>query len=260
MSNIHSTAIIHPKAQVAKSALIGPYCIVGQHVTLDENVELKSHVVIEGKTTIGEGTRIFPFASIGHVPQDLKFKGEESTLVIGKNNMIREHVTMNPGTEGGGMVTKVGDNCLFMVGTHVAHDCQIGNHVIMANNATLAGHVSVGDHAVIGGLAAVHQFVRIGEHAMIGGLSGVENDVIPYGAVMGERAGLAGLNIIGLKRRNFDRETIHGLRAAYTMIFEETEGTLAERAEKVKQEYATIAAVKEIVDFIHTASKRSITT
>lgn len=260
MTQIHSTAIIHPDAKIGKNAHIGPYCVVGQHVTLGDNIELKSHVVVEGRTTIGEGTRIFPFASIGHVPQDLKFKGEESTLIIGKNNMIREHVTMNPGTEGGGMVTKVGDSCLFMVGTHVAHDCQIGNHVIMANNATLAGHVSVRDHAVIGGLAAVHQFVRIGEHAMIGGLSGVENDVIPYGAVMGERAGLAGLNIIGLKRRNFDRETIHGLRAAYTMIFEESEGTLSERAEKAKQEYATIEAVKEIVDFIQTASKRSITT
>lgn len=260
MSNIHSTAIIHPGAKVAKSARIGPYCVIGEHVSLGENVELKSHVVVEGRTTIGEGTTVYPFASLGHVPQDLKFKGELSTLEIGKHNMIREHVTMNPGTEGGGMLTKVGDNGLFMVGTHVAHDCQIGNHVIMANNATLAGHVTVGNNAIIGGLAAVHQFVRIGEHAMIGGLSGVENDVIPYGAVMGERAGLAGLNIIGLKRRNFDRETIHGLRAAYTMIFEETEGTLAERAEKAKQEYSTIDAVKEIVNFIHTASKRSICT
>lgn len=260
MSNIHSTAIIHPGATVANSAKIGPYCIVGEHVTLEENVELKSHVVVEGRTRIGEGTTVFPFASLGHAPQDLKFKGELSTLEIGKHNMIREHVTMNPGTEGGGMLTKVGDHCLFMVGTHVAHDCQIGNHVIMANNATLAGHVTVGNNAIIGGLAAVHQFVRIGEHVMIGGLSAVENDIIPYGAVIGERAGLAGLNIIGLKRRNFDRETIHALRAAYTMIFEETEGTLVERAEKAKQEFSAIEAVNEIVDFIHTASKRSICT
>lgn len=260
MNQIHPTAIVHPQARLAGSVSIGPYCVIGEHVTLGENVRLISHVSIDGRTTVGEGTSIYPFASIGHPPQDLKFKGEPSTLVIGKNNMIREHVTMNPGTEGGGMVTRVGDNCLFMVGTHVAHDCRLGNHVIMANNATLAGHVHVGDHAVIGGLAAVHQFVRIGEHAMIGGLSGVENDVIPYGAVVGERAGLAGLNIIGLKRRNFDRDTIHGLRAAYTMIFEETEGTLAERAEKAKQEFSGIEAVRDIAGFILTAGKRSICT
>lgn len=258
--SIHTTAIIHPNAKLASNVVIGPYCVVGEHVALGENVQLISHVSIDGRTTVDEGTRMYPFASIGHPPQDLKFKGEPSTLVIGRNNVIREHVTMNPGTEGGGMITKVGDNCLFMVGTHVAHDCQLGDHVIMANNATLAGHVQVGDHAVIGGLAAVHQFVRIGEHAMIGGLSGVENDVIPYGAVMGERAGLAGLNIIGLKRRNFDRETIHGLRAAYTMIFEEKEGTLAERAEKAKQEYAGIEAVQDITGFILTAGKRAICT
>ena len=184
---------------------------------------------LPGIPQIGEGTQIFPFASIGFAPQDLKYKGEKSRLVIGKQNIIREHVTMNPGTEGGGMLTSVGDNCLFMVSAHVAHDCHIGNHVILANNATLGGHVLVEDYAIIGGLAAVHQFVRVGRHAVIGGMSGVEHDVIPYGSVMGERASLAGLNLIGLKRRGFDRETIHALRNAYKMLFDAENGTLFER-------------------------------
>src|SRR5215475_7057845 len=170
MPQIHPTAVVAPGARLADNVVIGPYCIIGEHVTLAAGVNLKSHVVVEGRTTIGERTRIFPFASIGHVPQDLKYDGEASSLEIGADNTIREHVTMNPGTAGGGMVTRVGDHCLFMVGAHVAHDCQIGNYVIMANNATLAGHVVVEDHAVLGGLSAVHQFVRIGKHAMIGGM------------------------------------------------------------------------------------------
>src|ERR1700739_1226866 len=181
MPQIHPTAIVAPGAMLAEDVVIGPYCVVGDNAVLGPRVTLRSHVVVDGRTTIGEGTRVFPFASIGLEPQDLKYRGERSELVIGRNNTIREYVTMNPGTEGGGMVTRIGDDCLFMVGAHVAHDCQIGDHVIMANNATLGGHVTLGDYVVIGGLSAVHQFVRIGAHAMIGGMSGVENDVIPFG-------------------------------------------------------------------------------
>ncbi len=257
MTSIHETAVVDAAAKIGADVSIGPYCVVGPDVTLGDRVVLKSHVVVDGITEIGEGTKIFPFASIGTAPQDLKFKGEKSRLVIGRNNVIREHATMNPGTEGGGMETRVGDNGLFMIGTHVAHDCIVGNHVIMANNATLAGHVSVGDFAVIGGLAAVHQFVRIGEHCMIGGLSGVEHDVIPFGSVMGERASLAGLNLVGLKRRGFDRETIHGIRAAYRGLFE-GEGTLEERLAKVLEEFAENIVVQQVADFIRKESKRGL--
>jgi UDP-N-acetylglucosamine acyltransferase len=201
MPEIHPTAIVAGGARLAEDVVIGPYCVVGDNVVLGAGVRLLSHVVVDGRTSVGEGTRIFPFVSIGLEPQDLKYRGEASTLVIGRHNTIREHVTINPGTAGGGMVTRIGDHCLLMVGAHVAHDCQLGDHVIMANNATLAGHVVVEDYALLGGLSAVHQFVRIGRHAMIGGMSGVERDVIPYGQVMGDRARLTGLNIIGMQRR-----------------------------------------------------------
>lgn len=258
MSNIHPHSVIHAGAVIGKDVTIGPFCVVGEHVTLGDGVKLLSHVVVEGRTTVGEATVIYPFASIGHAPQDLKYKGEPSTLEIGKHTMIREHVTMNPGTEGGGMKTRVGDHCLLMMGAHVAHDCLLGDHVIMANNATLAGHIEVGDYAFIGGLSAVHQFVRIGKHAMIGGMSGVEADVIPFGLVMGERAGLAGLNLVGLKRRNFDRETIHAMRSVHREIFEGTEGTLQERAETVRKSHLEHPPILELIDFILTDSKRSI--
>ncbi len=197
MSSIHATAIVEPGAKLADDVRIGPYCVIGAEVELAEQVELVSHVVIAGRTRIGAGTKIYSFASLGGPPQDLKYKGEPSALIIGAKNVIREQVTMNPGTAGGGMVTRVGNNGLFMVGAHVAHDCKLGNNVIMANNATLGGHVEVGDHAILGGLCAVHQFVRIGPHAMIGGMSGVEHDVIPYGLVKGDRARLSGLNYGG---------------------------------------------------------------
>lgn len=255
---IHPTAIIEPGAVIGEGSHIGPYCVIGAEVKLGSHVRLHSHVSIAGDTEIGDGTHIFPFTSLGHAPQDLKFKGEKTRLTIGKNNTIREHVTMNPGTEGGGSLTSVGDNCLFMVGTHVAHDCRVGNHVIMANNATLAGHVTVGDGAVIGGLAAVHQFVRIGAGAMIGGLSGVEHDVIPYGSVIGERAWLAGLNLIGLKRRQLDRESIHAIRHTFKDIFGVAEGTIATRAAKVREQYGHIPAVVELLAFIDTKSHRSL--
>ncbi len=216
-------------------------------------------MVVAGRTRIGAGTRVFPFASIGHPPQDLKYHGEPSTLEIGSNNQIREYVTIQPGTEGGGMVTRVGNDCLFMASAHVAHDCLLGDSVIMANNATLAGHVVVGDHAFLGGLCAVHQFVRIGKHAMIGGMSGVEADVIPFGMVIGNRAHLNGLNIIGLKRRGFSREDVHTLRNAYRLLFA-PEGTLQERVADVEEQFQDNAVVMEIIAFIRAESNRQLCT
>ncbi len=258
MTEIHPTAVVDPSAELGAGTRVGPYCCIGPNVRLGENVELKSHVVIEGRTTIGDETEIYPFASIGHRPQDLKYGGEPSTLKIGRKNTIREHVTMNPGTEGGGMVTCVGDNNLFMVGAHVAHDCLIGNYVIMANNATLAGHVAVEDYAIIGGLSAVHQFCRIGQHAMIGGMSGVEHDIIPYVSVMGGRAWISGLNLIGLKRRGFGKEEIRNLRCAYDILFAET-GVISERIDRVAAKFAESRAVMDIVEFLNADSSRGIT-
>ncbi len=245
---IHSTAILSPKARIGQNVRIGPYCVVGDHVELGNDVTLVSHVSIDGHTSVGAGTKIYPFASIGHPPQDLKYHGEASRLIIGKNNTIREHVTMNPGTEGGGMETVVGDNGLFMMSSHVAHDCRLGNNVIMANNATLAGHVTVGDYVLIGGLSAVHQFVRIGSHAVIGGMSGVENDIIPYGRVKGERAFLAGLNLIGLERRGFDKDQIRLLQRAFNQMFGD-EGTLDQRIETVETDYSDNELIMDMVRF-----------
>lgn len=259
MATVHPSSVVDPKATLEDGVVIGPFCTVGPHVFLGKNVTLVSHVSVDGRTHIGEGTKIYPFASIGHQPQDLKFGGEESELIIGKHTSIREHVTMNPGTQGGGLITSVGDHCLFMVGSHVAHDCRIGSRVILANNATLAGHVVVGDHAIIGGLAAVHQFVRIGHNAIIGGMSGVEKDVIPYGSVMGERADLSGLNLIGLKRANIDRDDIHALRGAFKMLFDAEQGTLQERVQQARQTYQT-KQVMEVLDFLESDSSRSFCT
>jgi len=257
MPQIHPTAIVAPGARIADNVVIGPYCVIGEHVALSAGVSLKSHVVVEGRTTIGERTRIFPFASIGHEPQDLKYDGEASALEIGSDNTIREHVTMNPGTAGGGMVTRIGNHCLFMVGAHVAHDCQIGNHVILVNNATLAGHVIMEDYSILGGLSAVHQFVRVGRHAMIGGMSGVERDVIPYGQVMGDRARLNGVNIIGMQRRGFSRDDIQRLRNAYNFLFGDT-GTLSERVDEVAQRFGGCGPVDDLVAFIRADSNRAI--
>ena len=257
MTNIHPTSIIHQKALIAEGAVIGPYCCIGKNVRLGRNVQLLSHVVVEGHTYVGDGTQIFPFASIGHQPQDLKFHGEESELIIGWKNTIREHVTMNPGTQGGGMATRIGNSCLFMMASHVAHDCQIGDNVILVNNATLAGHVEIGNWAVVGGLSAVHQFVRIGRHAMIGGMSGIENDVIPYGLVMGNRAHLSGLNLVGLKRRKIPNDVIHDLRRAYRLIFAQ-EGTQAERLADVAELFNHVKPVMEIVTFMNEDSSRAI--
>ncbi len=257
MTRIHPTAIIEDGATLGENVAVGPYCIVGSEVELEDGVTLVSHATVAGRTRVGRNTKIFPFASIGHQPQDLKYGGEPSRLVIGENNVIREHVTMNPGTEGGGMLTSVGNNCLFMVGAHVAHDCHIGDRVILVNNATLAGHVEINEWAIIGGLSAVHQFVRIGRHAMVGGMSGVEHDVIPYGSVMGNRARLSGLNIVGLKRRDFSRDEVHNLRKAYRLIFAQ-EGTLAERLADVAELFSESPAVMEVVEFIQTDSSRAI--
>ncbi|WP_334129224.1 acyl-ACP--UDP-N-acetylglucosamine O-acyltransferase [Sneathiella sp.] len=255
MGNIHHSAIVEEGASVDPSAVVGPFCVVGSEVTLDAGVTLKSHVAVAGRTTIGKGTTIFPFASIGHAPQDLKYYGEKSELVIGDDCVIREHVTINPGTEGGGMRTVIGNSCLLMVGAHVAHDCLVGDHVILVNNATLGGHVSLGDYAIIGGLSAVHQFVRIGEHAMIGGASGVETDIIPFGSAMGNRATLGGLNITGMKRRNFTREDIHALRSAYKHLFSD-EGTFAERVKTLPAELAEFPSVRKVLKFVNEESKR----
>ena len=244
-------------ARLGDRVKIGPFCMIGDNVVLGDDVELMGHVVLDGHTTIGPNTHVYPFAAIGQPPQDTKYANEPTELVIGANNIIREHVTMHPGTQGGGMLTRIGNNCLFMVGAHVAHDCKIGDHVIMVNNVTLGGHVQIQDHAILGGMSAVHQFVRIGRHAMIGGMSGVENDVIPYGSVMGNRAHLSGLNIVGLKRRGFKREDIHALRNAYRLLFAE-EGTLQERLADVAQMFDGNALVMELVEFIRTDSSRAL--
>ncbi|MGD9615668.1 MAG: acyl-ACP--UDP-N-acetylglucosamine O-acyltransferase [Alphaproteobacteria bacterium] len=257
MARVHPTAIVAAGAVLADDVVIGPYCLVGEHVVLASGVSLGAHAAIDGRTTIGERTRIFPFAAIGFEPQDLKYKGEPSSLVIGRDNTIREHVTINTGTEGGGMVTRIGDHCLLMVGAHVAHDCRIGDHVIMANNATLAGHVVVDDYARLGGLSAVHQFVRIGRHAMIGGMTGVERDVIPYGQAIGDRARLTGLNIIGMQRAGYSREDIQALRAAYQLLFAEG-GTLSERVEATTERFGGIGPVDDIIAFIRADSTRAI--
>jgi UDP-N-acetylglucosamine acyltransferase len=257
MPNTHKTAIIEDGAKIHPTAQIGAYCIIGANVEIGANVRLESHVVISGYTQIGEGTHIFPFASIGHAPQDLKFKGEKSRLVIGKNNKIREHVTINPGTESGGMLTQIGNNCLFMMSSHIAHDCIVGNNVILANNATLAGHVEVGDFAIIGGLSAIHQFVRIGAHAVVGGMSGIESDVIPYGNAYGERASLKGLNLVGLKRKGLDKDEVNALRNAFKTLFD-NEGNFSDRVERTREEYKSSQAVQEIIEFIKADSSRAL--
>ena len=257
MAKVHPTAIVEDGAVLGAETVVGPFSVVGRDVVLGDGVELVSHVSLAGCTTVGERTKIYPFASIGHPPQDLKYHGEESRVVIGARTTIREQVTISPGTEGGGMITTVGDDCLLMVGAHVAHDCRVGNSVILVNNATLAGHVTVGDHAILGGLSAVHQWVRIGPHSFLGGLSGLENDLIPYGSAIGDRARLGGLNIVGLKRRAFERESIHKLRAAYRMLFSE-EGTLMERVEDVATMFGDEPLVVQVVDFIREGGDRRV--
>jgi len=257
-AEIHPSAIIEDGARIEAGVRIGPFCHVGPKVTLRQGVTLMSHVVVQGICEIGEDTLVHPFAVLGAIPQDLKFKGEETTLTIGKRNRIREHVTMNTGTEGGGGTTRVGDDGLFMAGCHIAHDCQLGNNVIVVNNAALAGHCIIEDEVIIGGLSGVHQFVRIGRGAIIGAVTMVTNDVIPYGLVQAPRGVLDGLNLVGLKRRGVARADITALRAAFQMLAQ-GEGAFQDRARRLGEETES-GYVREIVDFVTGASDRSFLT
>ena len=254
MAGIHPTAIVHPKARLSEAVEIGPYSVVGEHVKLGRGVQVAAHVVIDGQTEIGEGCRIFPFASIGLVPQDLKFKGEESSVVIGKHNTIREYVTVHRGTGPGGGVTRVGDHNLLMAYVHVAHDCQVGSHVILANAATLAGHITVRDFAVVGGLTGVHQFVRIGRHAIIGGCSAVPQDIPPFVSAVGNRAKLYGLNTVGLKRHGFGDEQLAALKSAYKILFR-SKLSMKEAVKKVRDEWPHSPEAQELATFIETSER-----
>ena len=255
---IHKTAIVDNKAKVSNSANIGPYSVIGPNVEIGENVIIHSHVNISGNTKIGNGNKIYPFASIGNDPQDLKYNGEETKLVIGNNNKIREYVTINPGTVGGGGLTKIGNNCLFMISSHIAHDCHVGNNVIIANNVPLGGHVTIEDNVVIGGNSAVQQFARIGKLAMIGGMTGVLHDVIPYGLSIGNRNYLQGLNLIGLRRTNLENKDILGLTEAYKEIF--ATKNLTDNLDKLNGEFKKNPLVKDVIEFITKDKKRSICT
>lgn len=256
--DIHPSAIIEDGAILGEGVKIGPFCHVGSHVRLGERVELKSHVVVTGNTQIGDETVVFPFAVIGEIPQDLKFSGEDTRLEIGKRNRIREGVTMNTGTSGGGGLTKVGDDCLFMTGAHVAHDAIVGNEVIVANQGAIAGHCIIEDKVIIGGLSGIHQWVRVGRGAIIGAVTMVTNDVIPYGLVQSPRGDLDGLNYVGLKRSGVDRADITALRAAYQML-RQGDGAFQDRAARLSEETDS-AYVREVVDFILGASDRSFLT
>jgi len=257
-AQIHPTAIVEDGAEIAAGCSVGPFCMVGAEVKLASGVTLLSHVVVEGDTEIGEDTRVHPFAVIGGIPQDLKFRGEATRLVVGKRNRIREYVTMNTGTEGGGGVTRVGDDGLFMAGCHVAHDVQIGDRVILVNNASVAGHCVLEDDVIVGGLSGVHQWVRIGQGAIIGAVTMVTNDVIPYGLVQAERGELDGLNLVGLKRRGVARSDITALRAAFQMLAQ-GEGTFQDRARRLGAETES-EYVRQIVAFITADSDRSFLT
>jgi len=253
---IHNSSIISKKAKIGNNVKIGAFCNIGDFVELEEGVELISNVHIEGNTKVGKGTKIFPFASIGTTPQDLKYKNEPNSLIIGERNIIREYVTINPGTEGGGGKTIIGNNCLFMISSHVAHDCKVGNNVIIANNVPLGGHVTIEDSVIIGGNSAVQQFTRIGRLAMIGGMTGVLKDVIPFGLSVGNRNHLQGLNLIGLRRKNYENKKIIDLDKAYKSIF--SSKNLHENLGKISMKHKENELVKEVVDFIAKDKKRPI--
>ena len=255
---IHKTAIIDPKAKISSNVKIGAYSIIGPNVEIDQDSEIQSHVSIVGKTKIGKKNKIYPFSSIGNDPQDLKFNGEETDLEIGDNNKIREYVTINPGTSGGGGLTKIGNNCLFMVSSHVAHDCIIGDNVVAVNNVAIGGHVQIDDNAIIGGNSAVHQFIRIGKFAMIGGMCAVIRDVIPYGLVHGNRSVLQGVNLIGLRRNNISNKDITLLSNAYKEIFKSE--NLSENLKDLSENFKTNDLVIEILKFIKKDKKRPICT
>ncbi len=255
---IHQTAIIDPKAKIHSSVKIGPYSVVGPNVEIDENTEVQSHVSIVGNTKIGRNNKIYPYASIGNDPQDLKFKGEETKLEIGSDNKIREYVTINPGTNGGGGITKVGNNCLFMVSAHIAHDCFVGNNVILANSVPLGGHAYIEDNVIIGGNSAVQQFTRVGRSAMIGGMCGVVRDIIPYAIAHGNRSKLHGLNLIGLRRKNIPNQDIKILSDAYKEIFKNE--NLTENLNNLSKEVSKHKLVSEVISFIEKDKKRPICT
>jgi UDP-N-acetylglucosamine acyltransferase len=257
MPNIHPTAFVDKGAVLGADVEIGPFCIVEANTNIGARTKLKNNVVIRNHTEIGEDCVIDAFAVLGGAPQDLSFKDEPTKLIIGNRCTMREYVTMSRGTVKGHGVTKVGDDCYFMASSHVGHDCIVGDNVIMANSVALAGHVTIGERVILGGLSAVHQFCRVGRHAFVGGLAAVVTDVIPYGSVLGVHAHLAGLNVVGLKRRGFSRVQIHEMRAAYRMLFAE-EGTLQERIEDVLERFANIPEVMEIIDFVKTDSNRPI--
>jgi UDP-N-acetylglucosamine acyltransferase len=259
MGDIHKSAIVEDGARIGAGVRIGAYSIIERDVVIEDNVTIQSHVVVSGHTTIGAGSTLYPFAAIGSPPQDTSYKGEPTTVVIGANCIIREHATVNRGTARGRGETRIGANCFLMIASHVAHDCQVSDRVVLVNNATLGGHVEVGEHAIISGLAAVQQHCRIGAHAFIGGLSGVNSDVIPFVSAIGERAELGGLNVVGLKRRGFDRPTIHALRAAYQAIFNGG-GTRAERIDRVAEKYPDVEPVMMMVDFIRKSGDRPLCT
>ena len=255
---IHSSSVIDRKAKIGTNVKIGPFCYIGPKVQIKDKVELVSNVHVEGNTIIGKGTKIFPFASIGTQPQDLKYKGENNILEIGEENIIREYVTINPGTEGGGGKTVIGNKCLFMISSHIAHDCHVGNDVVIANNVPLGGHVTIEDSVVIGGNSAVQQFTRIGRLAMIGGMTGVLKDVIPFGLSFGNRNYLRGINLIGLKRKKYDNKKIMELDAAFKKIF--SLKNLHENLSKINGEYKGNQLVEEVINFISKDKKRPICT
>ena len=254
-----NSSYISDTAKIHSSVKIGPYCVIGDNVEIGEDCILHSHVVVLGYTKIGKNNVFYPFSSIGSTPQDLKYKGEKSFLVIGNNNTFRENVTVNPGTEGGGLYTKIKDNCLFMVGAHIAHDCMIGSNIILANNATLAGHVEIDNNAIIGGNSAIHQFVKIGKNAMVGGMSGLEKNLIPYGLYIGIRSNMKGLNLIGLKRKGLENQKIKAINEFIEKAFDKND-SIENNLNKVNNEVKSIEEVKEIIDFIEKSNKRGLVT
>jgi len=256
-ARIHPTAIVDSKAQLGEDVEIGPYCIIGPDVTIGARTRLQSHVIVEGHTVMGEDNIVSPFASLGAPPQHLAYRGEPTRLVVGDRNIIREHATMNIGTAAAGGLTEVGSDGMYMIECHVGHDCRIGDRVILTKGATIGGHCHIDDYVIVGGLAAVHQWGRVGRHAMIGGLAAVVKDVIPYGSVWGNHAHLEGLNLVGLKRRGFDRDIINTMRAAYRMLFAD-EGTFQERIDDTVETYSDCPQVMEVIDFIRADASRPL--